>query len=259
VVLLVIFTYEEKSDPLNLFTGSKKAPETEEAGLIKDNKAAISRAMDNSMYMPVPLISESDHLEGEMNALVQMIIYDDYSSELSYIFGQTMDQAAEKFDGSLLAAFRHFPSSGDDRSLMASLAVECAHEQENFWPMREAVLAGSASKEIVFGKDEILAKAEELKLDMEKFTLCLDNQVYKDRIQRDINGAKEAGVAGSPTVFINGAAYNGALPFEDFTDSSGEERPGLRSLIEYHLEMLSEADTQNDNDIQEPLEEELTE
>jgi protein-disulfide isomerase len=237
-VLLIIFTFDEQKNIVKIFTG-KKNIDSEAVDLINGNISAISKAMDASAFKQVALIDKNDHFEGDLtSALIHLIVYNDYSSEFGNIFDKSLNQAKEEYAEFLAIAYRHFPLSGNGNSLMASLAVECAGEQGKFIKMHEAVLSASDNEDIIFGKEEVMNIAGELNLNNEEFSKCLENQTYIDKIQRDINGAKEAGVAGTPAIFINGSAYAGAMPFEDFTDSSGEERLGLRSLIQHHLEIM---------------------
>ena len=58
---------------------------------------------------------------------------------------------------------------------------------------------------------------------------------YKDKIQAQMDAGSNFGVTGTPGNFINGEPAPGAVPFEDFTDSTGRQRKGMRSIIERHL------------------------
>jgi protein-disulfide isomerase len=63
----------------------------------------------------------------------------------------------------------------------------------------------------------------------------LDTEKYKDKITEQMLGGRNAGVTGTPGSFVNNEIIPGAYPFEDFTDSSGREREGMKSIITRHL------------------------
>ena len=53
--------------------------------------------------------------------------------------------------------------------------------------------------------------AQDIGLDMAKFTQDIENPAYKKTIAREINEGTNAGVNGTPTFYINGKKYNGAV------------------------------------------------
>jgi protein-disulfide isomerase len=59
--------------------------------------------------------------------------------------------------------------------------------------------------------------AEQLDLDMERFTKALRTRKYAPRIANDVEEADESGVTGTPTFFINGRRHHGAYDLEALT------------------------------------------
>jgi protein-disulfide isomerase len=60
------------------------------------------------------------------------------------------------------------------------------------------------------------AYAQELNLDMNKFSGDLESHRFKKIVDEDIKIAKRAGVRGTPTFFINGRKLVGAKPLAAF-------------------------------------------
>ena len=58
-------------------------------------------------------------------------------------------------------------------------------------------------------RKSILGWAASIGLDMKKFEADLDSDAVKKAVARDLADGEEAGVEGTPTVFINGQRYNG--------------------------------------------------
>jgi protein-disulfide isomerase len=69
----------------------------------------------------------------------------------------------------------------------------------------------------------LIRYANELQLDADKFTSCLDSNKYAADVKQDFDEGLAAGVTGTPAFFINGRFINGAQPFEAFETIIEEE------------------------------------
>ena len=79
--------------------------------------------------------------------------------------------------------------------------------------MHDAIFA----KQRTMKRDDLLAHAAALKLDVARFTADLDSKQFDALIQRDLKEGANVGVEGTPTFFVNGQPLVGAQPFERFT------------------------------------------
>ena len=87
----------------------------------------------------------------------------------------------------------------------------CAYEQGTFWPYHDELYKNQAK----LGTELYVQIAADLGLDLEPFRSCLENEGYKDLVQSDVDFAATLGVRSTPTFFINGTSYPGALTIED--------------------------------------------
>lgn len=204
-----------------------------EADMIRElNKEAI-RTAQNTVDSGVRPIGAEDHYQGELTAPVQIVAYMDYECPFSVEYFSALEAARENFGGQLSVAFRHFPLATHASAITAALAAECAAEQGKFWEMSERLFA--ANLENNFFPDRFKEDAAGLGLDRPKFNQCLDTEKYLDKIETQMLEARDYGVLGTPANFINAIPYAGALPLEDFTDSTGRPREGLKTIIEKEL------------------------
>lgn len=81
----------------------------------------------------------------------------------------------------------------------AARAALAADNQGKFWEYHDKLFAVKRLKKSSF--DDV---ADDLDLDMKKFKADMNSAAIKTRVQKDIHDAQEAGVTGTPTVFING-------------------------------------------------------
>ena len=131
---------------------------------------------------------------------------------------ETGPQLIEAYAGTGLVRFdyRHFAFIGPE-SQRAAEAAECAAEQGAFWPYHDIVFANQQGENRGAFRDEaLLAFAEAAGLDPEAFQACLDSGRYRDVVLQESAEARQRGVTGTPTFFINGQKVEGAQPYEVF-------------------------------------------
>lgn len=110
--------------------------------------------------------------------------------------------------------YRDYPiASLHPDAYQASLAAECAREQDRFWPYHDKLYANATA----LGYEQLLRYADEVGLDARRFTSCLAEQRYKEEVERDMAAAEAFGVRGTPTFFLNGQRIEGAIPEDAFT------------------------------------------
>ena len=123
-------------------------------------------------------------------------------------------------------AYFHFPHINDD-SYLAALATECAGEQGAFWQYHDHLYINQG--EGGRGVERLEGFAEDLGLDRDQFSYCVETRKYDGVVQRDINLALQNQVSVTPTIFVlssdpttTGVKYDGSPPFEDISRAIDE-------------------------------------
>jgi protein-disulfide isomerase len=112
-----------------------------------------------------------------------------------------LDQVIEKYPRDVKIVFKNYPIARHNFAEKAAIAALAADKQGKFWPVHDGLF--SAYNQLSDQKiNEIAAKAG---LDMAAFEKDRSDPGLKAIIQKDISDANQAGVRGTPTVFINGA------------------------------------------------------
>lgn len=200
--------------------------------LMQSNRKTINDA-EKYQIKPVRAIDESDHILGDINAPVQLIVYSDFTNVFCGQYYNTLKKVAEEYPDDVVIAYRHFPWVSNPYALTTALAAECAAEQGKFWETYDKLFAANLAENI--NEEQVVADAEKIGLDIDSFNSCLSEQKYKNKIQESLEEARSYGVAGPPQSFINGRFLTGAYQFEDFVGSDGENRNGLKKIIEEYL------------------------
>jgi len=107
--------------------------------------------------------------------------------------------------------YRHFPlKSIHDKAVLASEAAEAAGEQDAFWEYHQ-VLYANFDEWAGLSQEEAIKKfidyAKAVNLDVDQFTEALNEGRYTQKIEDAYQAAAEAGLGGTPTIFVNGYLF----------------------------------------------------
>jgi len=214
--------------------GPEGGIKTEAEKIMGANRAAIQQA-EEEIGGQIKPISGEDHILGRLGAPVQLIVYSDFECPFCADFSDTVRQVMEEFGDKVVVAFRHFPLTATNYNAMpAAIASECADEQGKFWEMHDKLFADSVNRK--FNINQFKKNADVLGLDAVQFNECLDAEKYREKVEAQKRDGKNAGILGAPQSYVNGQPLPGAYQFEDFTDSQGHERTGMKNIILKHLE-----------------------
>jgi protein-disulfide isomerase len=147
-------------------------------------------------------VSSIDHMLGPTHAAVTLVEYGDFECPNCKQAAPAVKLMLARFTDRVRFVFRHFPlEEVHPHALLAAQAAEAAGGQGKFWPMHDLLFENQSHLK----RNQPGSYAEKLELDMPRFDLELDDEVYLQRVREHIEGAKRGGVHATPTFFINGA------------------------------------------------------
>ena len=168
---------------------------------------------------------ERDHIRGPIDAPVTVVEYGDFECPYCGIAEPVMRDLLHDF-GDVSYVWRHLPLNDVHlHAQQAAEAAEAAAEQGAFWEMHDVLLRHQDALEM----DELIGYAEELGLDIERFTDDLRARVGAARVADDVDSADLSGVSGTPTFFINGRRHYGA--YDISTLSAAVRAAGARAVL----------------------------
>ncbi len=176
-------------------------------------------------------IEKYDILEGEKDAKLSLVVYENYLDPFSYELQKTLDMAKEEFGSDLLFIYRPFIKDSLD-NINANLMVICANEYDKGSSARQLIY--SEGKEN-FSLNKINDYENQLSIKNNQLLTCMDNMEKENIVESLQNQLESRSIYGSPTIVINNEIITGARPYQDFVDSNGDSIDGLRSLIIRHL------------------------
>jgi protein-disulfide isomerase len=129
-----------------------------------------------------------------------VIVYGDYECP----FCAALDLRLR--DAPLRVAFRHFPvRSAHPRAPAAACAAEAADRQGAFWPMHDALFGDQGRLE----DPHLWARAESLGLDVARFDRDRRSDAIRELVRGQFRAGVRAGVATTPTLFVDGVRHAG--------------------------------------------------
>jgi protein-disulfide isomerase len=162
----------------------------------------------------VEIATEGEPSLGPANAPVTIVEFSDFQCPYCRQAQGTLKQLMAAYEGKIKLVFRDFPlRTIHPQAQKAAEAAQCAAEQQQFWPYHDKLFASTN-----FQMDELKKFAQELELNMEQFTSCLDSSKYAAGIDADMQAGQQAGVNATPTFFVNGYPLSGAASYERFKE-----------------------------------------
>ncbi|GKZ15584.1 hypothetical protein HAL_34650 [Haladaptatus sp. T7] len=168
----------------------------------------MSQIENRTLTVPV---SDSDHVRGPDDAPVMVVEYGDFECPYCGDFYPIVRRILNRLGRQVRFVFRHFPlTEQHPRAPKAAEAAEAAGAQGRFWEMYDLLYQNQDA----LSRSDLIRHAEELELDVERFTDELDRGVYEERVEDDFQSGIRSGARGTPTFFIDGERYDGAHEFE---------------------------------------------
>lgn len=232
LIVLFYFLSSAKVETISKQDVKRMADNGGVENLLADNQKTLERAGKGN-FQNVRAIGEGDKTFEAKKEAIDLIVYTDFDCQFCADTHDVLKKVQVEYAEKLNIAIRHFPMRQHPNSFLASVAVECAGEQGKFFEAIDDFFL--AVKETKQNQEHILSLPERVDVGKDDFEACLDDGEINNFVASQIQEAKKFGVLGTPALFVASEPVAGAVPFEDFVDSSGRDREGMKSIIERHL------------------------
>ena len=166
---------------------------------------------------------------GNPDAKITIVEFGDYQCTFCYKFH---DETMKKIDQAYIKAenvnfvYRDFPLNGP-QSILASEASYCAQKQNKFWEYHDTLYNNWGGENTGWiTKNVLIGFANDIKLDLDSFSQCLENSEFKQKVLDNEQFAREIGIDATPSflIFNDNELYRiiGAQPFEKFEQALQE-------------------------------------
>jgi protein-disulfide isomerase len=184
------------------------------------NEAAVRAAVDASPLMhraapqllerPVAIPIDGAPFAGPRNARVTLVEFSDFQCPYCAQAVVKLNAVLKAYPNQVKLVFKQFPLDKHSQAALAAAAALAAHRQGKFWQLHDAMFGDRTH----LSRQRILTMAGAIGLDTKRFEQDWDSPAVKQTVAREEMEGEMAGVDSTPTVFIDGQKYNGALDLD---------------------------------------------
>jgi protein-disulfide isomerase len=184
---------------------------------------ANDRDVEAERFSGAILTANGSPYLGDENAPITLVEFGDYQCFFcNKFFHDTENGILENYvkTGKVKIIFKDFTIIGPD-SITAALGANCAGDQGKFWEFHDILYNNwNGENNGWAAREKIIGFANDAKLDVDKFTECLDEKHHQPKIDASNSDARKLGLTGTPAFFIISnnqvIPIQGAQPFEVF-------------------------------------------
>jgi protein-disulfide isomerase len=148
---------------------------------------------------------------GAKTAAITIVEFADYQCPYCGQMEPVLAQILKHYPKDVRLVYQQLPLKDiHPDALHAAEASICAGAQGDFWEMHDALFANQSALSV----GELAKSAERLKLNSSAFKSCMDSPATAAEIAADVKAGDDAGITGTPGLFINGRFLDGAVPYE---------------------------------------------
>jgi protein-disulfide isomerase len=165
--------------------------------------------------------SEEGHHLGPPNAAVKVVQFIDFQCKYCVRAGSDLNRLRKLHGSNMMLILRHYPSLGDEHSVGAARALECAaaagHGEQMYNTLIEQFAAIGSKQWGDFAVDAGIN-------DVGKFRSCMDDdRLSLPNVVRDVRLGRTLGITATPTILINDlrlSGYPGSQQLEAYIDKA---------------------------------------
>ncbi len=174
-------------------------------GLCIDARQPTPAAEQPPIFPPVSL---KDHLRGEQDAAVTVIMYSDFQCGDCAKIAAALEAIRVKYPAELRVVYRHYPLvTRYDKALLTLQASEASHQQGKFWEMHDLLFERQAEWETMTSdafKTWLKAQAASLGLEASHYEDDLNSEMVRDAVTAAAQASQQYGQIPLPLLLING-------------------------------------------------------
>jgi protein-disulfide isomerase len=155
----------------------------------------------------VPPPDASDRVRGSLDAPVVITEFADFECPYCADAHAALQAVLPAYGDRVALVFRQFPLQMHPHARHAALAAEVAADAGKFWEMHDLLFEHNRH----LTDSDLQTYATQLGIPAGTLRAGLDDAAHTERIERDRRSGEDSGIGGTPSLFINGYAYEGDL------------------------------------------------
>ena len=182
------------------------------AAAVLANATYMAKLQDELANQPVDLKLAGAPARGPESARVTIVEFSDFQCPFCRSGATALTEIAKAYPNDVRLVFKQFPLEFHSQAAIAAEASLAAQAQGKFWEMHDRIFANPKS----LTEPNLVAWAKELGMDANRFASDLNSHKYQNTVQTEVREGLDAGVQGTPTVFLNGTRlYRGNVSIDE--------------------------------------------
>ncbi len=160
----------------------------------------------------VPAVTVVNPSRGPSGAAVTLVEFGDFECQACRDLGRSIDDVLRAYPEDVRFVWKHMPNESlHPLSVPSAVAAQCANRQGRFWEYAGELFANQP----LLSEGQLQPIAERAGLDLAAFQKCYDSRDTLPIVQKDAEEGAALGILATPTLFINGTRYVGALSTQE--------------------------------------------
>jgi protein-disulfide isomerase len=161
------------------------------------------KLLDDRVEIPI----EGAPSAGPSNAPITVVEFSDFQCPYCAQAVPQIEALQRLYPLQMRLIFKQYPLENHPNADIAAAAAVAAQKQGKFWQMHDSLFANRDD----LSRTNIVTLAQQNGLDVKRFEADMDSTVVRETVARDTQDGDRAGVEGTPTIFVNGQKFNGAI------------------------------------------------
>ena len=170
---------------------------------------------------------EEDPQKGAAVPLVTIVEYSDFQCPYCSRLATTLDEVVAGYPQDVKLVFKQFPLPMHPQAEPGARASLAAQEQGKFWPMHDLLFANQKA----MSDRQLEDYARQIGLDVEKWKADFANEETAKHVEAEKSQGSPLGVRGTPSFFINGKFYSGAMAADQLRSMIDGEILAAKDLL----------------------------
>jgi protein-disulfide isomerase len=187
----------------------------------RTSKWGPAKTLDDPVKIPV----SGAPVTGPADAPLTIVEFSDFQCPYCAAAVPQIRAILKAYPAQIKLVFKQFPLEEHPQADLAATAAVAAQKQGKFWPMHDVLFEHPND----LSRKSILGYAKEIGLNVDKLENDMDTTEIRETVERDVEDGNDANVMGTPTIFIQGRRYNGAITFEALKPILDEQLKQLAS------------------------------
>lgn len=149
------------------------------------------------------------YVRGSKDAEVTLVEFADYECPYCIQVFPHLRELQKEYGDKIAIVYKDMPLPMHHKAEKAAEAARCAGTQGKFWEYHDVLFYSGGTLTV----PQLKEHARVLRLNGEQFDQCLDSGEMAAAVKKDFEEGKSMGLTGTPSFFVNGHFFSGAVDY----------------------------------------------